>query len=63
MQSPAMLRKCKYVFLTLPNYSLIAVANALEQDHVGPAFKRKMVKRRDAHRAATDHDDTCMSFH
>ena len=30
MQSPAMLRKCKYVFLTLPNYSLIAVANALE---------------------------------
>src|ERR1700723_3087475 len=25
-----MLRKCKYAFLTLPNYSLIAVANALE---------------------------------
>jgi transcriptional regulator GlxA family with amidase domain len=24
------LRKCKYAFLTLPNYSLIAVANALE---------------------------------
>jgi AraC family transcriptional regulator, glycine betaine-responsive activator len=23
-------RKCKYAFLTLPNYSLIAVANALE---------------------------------
>jgi len=26
----AVLPKCKYVFLTLPNYSLIAVANALE---------------------------------
>jgi AraC family transcriptional regulator, glycine betaine-responsive activator len=25
-----LLRKCKYAFLTLPNYSLIAVANALE---------------------------------
>jgi len=25
-----MLRKCRYAFLTLPNYSLIAVANALE---------------------------------
>src|ERR1700676_1525635 len=25
-----MLRKCKYAFLTLPNYSLIAVANAIE---------------------------------
>ena len=24
------LRKCKYAFLTLPNYSLIAVANAIE---------------------------------
>src|ERR1700688_5133882 len=23
-------RKCRYAFLTLPNYSLIAVANALE---------------------------------
>src|ERR1039457_4526450 len=30
LESPAMLRKCKYAFLTLPNYSLIAVANALE---------------------------------
>ena len=30
MDSPALLRKCKYAFLTLPNYSLIAVANALE---------------------------------
>ena len=30
MESPALLRKCKYAFLTLPNYSLIAVANALE---------------------------------
>src|SRR5208337_1732457 len=30
LESPAILRKCKYAFLTLPNYSLIAVANALE---------------------------------
>src|ERR1700690_1907446 len=30
LESPAMLRKCKYAFLTLPNYSLIAVANAIE---------------------------------
>ena len=30
MESPAVLRQCKYAFLTLPNYSLIAVANALE---------------------------------
>ncbi|MEA3150903.1 MAG: AraC family transcriptional regulator, glycine betaine-responsive activator [Gammaproteobacteria bacterium] len=30
MESPAVLRKCRYAFLTLPNYSLIAVANALE---------------------------------
>jgi transcriptional regulator GlxA family with amidase domain len=30
MESPAVLRKCKYAFLTLTNYSLIAVANALE---------------------------------
>ena len=30
MKSEAVLRKCKYVFLTLPNYSLIAVSNALE---------------------------------
>jgi transcriptional regulator GlxA family with amidase domain len=30
LESPAVLRKCKYAFLTLPNYSLIAVANALE---------------------------------
>lgn len=30
MESPAVLRKCKYAFLTLPNYSLIAVANAIE---------------------------------
>jgi transcriptional regulator GlxA family with amidase domain len=30
MESPVALRKCKYAFLTLPNYSLIAVANALE---------------------------------
>ncbi len=29
MDAPV-LRKCKYAFLTLPNYSLIAVANALE---------------------------------
>ncbi len=30
METAAVLRKCKYAFLTLPNYSLIAVANALE---------------------------------
>ena len=30
MDSPVVLRKCKYAFLTLPNYSLIAVANAVE---------------------------------
>jgi AraC family transcriptional regulator, glycine betaine-responsive activator len=30
MKSQAVLRKCKYAFLTLPNYSLIAVSNALE---------------------------------
>src|SRR5277367_3921066 len=30
VESPAVLRKCRYAFLTLPNYSLIAVANALE---------------------------------
>ena len=30
MQTAVQLRKCKYAFLTLPNYSLIAVANALE---------------------------------
>jgi transcriptional regulator GlxA family with amidase domain len=30
LKSQAVLRKCKYVFLTLPNYSLIAVSNALE---------------------------------
>lgn len=30
MDSPVALRKCRYAFLTLPNYSLIAVANALE---------------------------------
>jgi transcriptional regulator GlxA family with amidase domain len=30
LESPAILRKCRYAFLTLPNYSLIAVANALE---------------------------------
>jgi transcriptional regulator GlxA family with amidase domain len=30
MESPAVLRKCKYAFLTLPSYSLIAVANAIE---------------------------------
>ena len=30
MESPAVLRKCKYAFLTLAHYSLIAVANALE---------------------------------
>ena len=30
VESTAVLRKCKYAFLTLPNYSLIAVANALE---------------------------------
>ena len=30
MDAPVVLRKCKYAFLTLPNYSLIAVANALE---------------------------------
>jgi transcriptional regulator GlxA family with amidase domain len=30
LESPAVLRKCKYAFLTLPNYSLIAVANAVE---------------------------------
>ena len=30
METPAVLRKCKYAFLTIPNYSLIAVSNALE---------------------------------
>ncbi len=30
METPAILRRTKYAFLTLPNYSLIAVANALE---------------------------------
>ncbi len=30
METAALLRKCKYAFLTLPNYSLIAVSNALE---------------------------------
>jgi AraC family transcriptional regulator, glycine betaine-responsive activator len=30
LESPAVLRKCKYAFLTLAHYSLIAVANALE---------------------------------
>ncbi len=30
MESTAVLRKCKYGFLTLANYSLIAVANAIE---------------------------------
>src|SRR5450432_1723359 len=30
METPAALRKCRYGFLTLPNYSLIAVTNALE---------------------------------
>ena len=30
MDSAVVLRKCRYAFLTLPNYSLIAVANALE---------------------------------
>jgi transcriptional regulator GlxA family with amidase domain len=30
LETPAVLRKCKYAFLTLANYSLIAVANALE---------------------------------
>jgi AraC family transcriptional regulator, glycine betaine-responsive activator len=30
VESPAVLRKCKYAFLTLANYSLIAVANAIE---------------------------------
>jgi transcriptional regulator GlxA family with amidase domain len=30
LESPAVLRKCKYAFLTLANYSLIAVSNALE---------------------------------
>ncbi len=30
VESTAVLRKCKYAFLTLPNYSLIAVSNALE---------------------------------
>ena len=30
METPAVLRKCKYAFLTLANYSLIAVANAIE---------------------------------
>jgi AraC family transcriptional regulator, glycine betaine-responsive activator len=30
LEPPAVLRKCRYAFLTLPNYSLIAVANALE---------------------------------
>ena len=30
MDAPVVLRKCRYAFLTLPNYSLIAVANAIE---------------------------------
>ena len=30
MEIAAVLRKCKYAFLTLPNYSLIAVSNAVE---------------------------------
>ncbi|MDE2305345.1 MAG: GlxA family transcriptional regulator [Gammaproteobacteria bacterium] len=30
LESPAVLRKCKYAFLTLPSYSLIALTNALE---------------------------------
>jgi len=30
LETAAVLRKCKYAFLTLANYSLIAVANALE---------------------------------
>lgn len=30
LETAAVLRKCKYAFLTLPNYSLIAVSNALE---------------------------------
>ncbi len=30
LEAPLTLSKCRYVFLTLPNYSLIAVANALE---------------------------------
>jgi AraC family transcriptional regulator, glycine betaine-responsive activator len=30
LESSPVLRSCKYVFLTLPNYSLIALANALE---------------------------------
>jgi transcriptional regulator GlxA family with amidase domain len=30
VDSAVVLRKCRYAFLTLPNYSLIAVANALE---------------------------------
>jgi len=30
LNSPAQLRKCRYGFLTLANYSLIAVANAIE---------------------------------
>ena len=30
MESPAALRRCKYAFLTLANYSLIAVSNAIE---------------------------------
>ncbi len=30
METPAALRKCRYGFLTLANYSLIAVTNALE---------------------------------
>ena len=30
MNSPVVLQKSKYAFLTLPNYSLIALANAVE---------------------------------
>jgi transcriptional regulator GlxA family with amidase domain len=30
LETAAVVRKCRYAFLTLPNYSLIAVANALE---------------------------------
>jgi transcriptional regulator GlxA family with amidase domain len=30
LDSPVVLRKCRYAFLTLPHYSLIAVANAIE---------------------------------
>src|SRR5258708_32366037 len=57
LESPAVLRKCKYAFLTLPNYSLIAVANALEPLHMANRLGGKDVYERsliNLDRRATD---------